>query len=669
MFTKKWLIKSLISSLAVTGFVSTILTAHAGAPIQITNAYTQSVDINTTDTIDISKGEKLTINYCISEPANMTVAIYKAIGTTSSEKVKTLSYNESKAEGCHSAVWDGSVSNKSSDGAYFYGIDAVTSDGYSAYVADWVYVKESGTTIIVNNTTTEKLKIEDIEIDNDSFDPWNNEEAEITFTLNKDSYITFEIFDEDDDEVVTLIDNESYKKGEYTVEWDGEDDDDDIVDEGDYTFELTAKINDEKDKETGEISVSEEYNNVEEETEDPRLKDVYATKTEFDPGRKEISYLVFTLTADADVQIEIYNVNGKKIEELYDENELSAGTYAVTWDGEEAIDFEGEYTYKITAKNSAGKDIQEEKITVADDKKEDKKPNVYKDKVSEIPYEPQNNNLEISFTLDKDAEVTIEIRDDEEAIVQIIDEEELTEGHHTMLWDGKDEYGEYAYDGVYEYKIIATNNKGKDVEKGYFSVEEPGTADNSVEKCGGFSDVDESYKYCEAVEWAKNKGIFEGYKNETFKPNDPIKRVEALKVVLEALDIRTLSADGENFGFKDVNRYEWYGEYLKTALSLGIVSGYPDGTFKPERSVSRIEAIVMLLNTAKAKCDLNIPTNNYGQPYYDTPNEANTKWYLSYAWFAKANNLTDNEYYLYPSDAMTRGEMADMLYRFSKMGL
>ena len=114
---------------------------------------------------------------------------------------------------------------------------------------------------------------------------------------------------------------------------------------------------------------------------------------------------------------------------------------------------------------------------------------------------------------------------------------------------------------------------------------------------------------------------------------------------------------GENLGFPDIDRYGWYMPYLKTALALGIVNGYPDGTFKPANAVLRIEALVTMLNTGKAKYGIIIPTNNYSQPYYDTPNAPDTKWYLSYAWFAKANSLTDNDYYLYPGTYMTRGEM------------
>ena len=41
---------------------------------------------------------------------------------------------------------------------------------------------------------------------------------------------------------------------------------------------------------------------------------------------------------------------------------------------------------------------------------------------------------------------------------------------------------------------------------------------------------------------------------------------------------------------------------------------------------------------------------------------------MSYVWFAKEYNLTENDYYFYPDSNMTRGEMADMLYRLYKAG-
>jgi flagellar hook assembly protein FlgD len=663
--------KKTISNWLKNATISTLISLLLGAPFTALAETLPNVQITentvTQDTIYPNEGETFTINYCINTTAYVTAGIYRAQGSNSSEKVDILEDYTEKPSGCYTLSWDGENGSQSEigttgeiveDGQYFYGIRAQGVPDKSCgdiYVAQWINVKTQDET---------DLKIIDVDVENSIFDPYDDQEVEFTFTINQGAYMTLKIYDEDNDKVATVIDEKFYKKGEYTVDWDGEDKSGDLVDQGDYTYKLTAEYGDEKDKEKGDLIVKKDYE-IDESTEDPRLKRVFATKETFDPGRNETTNVVFTLTAQADVTVKIYNEQGEKIEKILDSDNLEKGTYMAEWDGDGYEDEEGEFTYKIYAKNSKGEDLATGEIEIEEDEKYLKKPNVFKDKTDPVIYKPKNQDIEFSFKLDRDAEVTIEIRDEDYYVIaKVIDEKDMSEGSHTVKWDGIDKNGDYADNGVYTYKLIAENKKGKDVEKGNFEIQETGNAKNPQGRCGTFSDVTDTYKYCEAIEWAKSKDIFEGYSDGTFKPNQAINRVEALKVILETMEVSILSSSGENLGFPDVDRYGWYMPYLKTALSLGIVSGYPDGTFRPNDPVNRVEALVMLLNTGRVKNGLIIPTNLYGQPFFDTPNAPDTKWYLSYAWFAQSYDLTDSEYYLFPADYMSRGEMADMLYRY-----
>ena len=405
-----------------------------------------------------------------------------------------------------------------------------------------------------------------------------------------------------------------------------------------------------------------------EKTVDPRLTRVYVTKESFDPGRKEKNYIVYTLNAEADVVISIFDSNGYEIEEIYERSDQNAGTYAVEWDGDEVIGDQGTYTYQIYTENNEGYDLENGYIEVDEDEKENRKPNIYKDKSSDLPFNPKNNELDISFVLENDANVTLEIRDNSSVLATVVDEKSMSEGSHTIEFNGKDNYNLYLEDGIYQYKLIAENNKGKDVEFGNFSVEESSKAKKNYETCGSFIDVAESNSYCKAIEWAEKEGIVKGYGDDTFRPNQGINRAEALKVIMEALDVKSLDYTNGSLGFWDVNPYDWYAGYLQTALSLGIVQGYSDGSFKPYASVNRIEALKMMLETARAKDGITIATSLYGSPYLDTPSTSENMWYLSYVWFAKQHQLTDNDNYFYPGSVMTRGQMADMLYRYHQAG-
>lgn len=393
----------------------------------------------------------------------------------------------------------------------------------------------------------------------------------------------------------------------------------------------------------------------------PRLKRVYATKESFDPGSNEKTHIVFTLNTGADVTVSIHQ-KSREIVELMNEKDQSAGTYAIEWDGYEALDKAGNYTYKIFVKNDQGTDEATSDIEVQDDTKTNRKPNIYADSTDQIPFRPEYNQLGISFRTLLDSEVTIEIRDEHRVIATVIEKNPLVEGAHTIYWDGRDKNGDIVDDGLYQYKIIAENFQGKDVEFGNFEVQD--ASQTNPDRCGNFEDITRYNQYCKAIKWAAQNDIFQGYFDGSFRPNQAINRAEALKAILKSFNVTIRQLEGSNFGFADVDKFAWYNSYIGYALTLGIVQGYSDSTFRPKSSVKRVEALKILLEAAEAVDGIAIPTHLYGQPYYDTPNTAGAKWYMSYAWFAKIHDLNDNDYYFYPDNAMTRGELADLLYRY-----
>ncbi len=104
---------------------------------------------------------------------------------------------------------------------------------------------------------------------------------------------------------------------------------------------------------------------------------------------------------------------------------------------------------------------------------------------------------------------------------------------------------------------------------------------------GGFSDVSESTDYNEAIKTLQDRGVIEGYADNTFKPENTLNRAEFLKIILEG------RSDGETFTgskcFPDVED-EWFAKYVCTAKTEGIINGYPDGTFRPNQRINFVEA-------------------------------------------------------------------------------
>ncbi|MBP7113885.1 MAG: S-layer homology domain-containing protein [Candidatus Peribacteraceae bacterium] len=158
-----------------------------------------------------------------------------------------------------------------------------------------------------------------------------------------------------------------------------------------------------------------------------------------------------------------------------------------------------------------------------------------------------------------------------------------------------------------------------------------------------FTDVSSS-SYGSAIAGLAERGIVEGYVDGTFKPNAKINRAEFLKILMEARFPEKTPSDLRCFVDLDVQTPQWYARTTCAAEELGIVQGYPDGSFRPEQSVQLDEALKMALLTY----GINPPATG-GAWYERYLNEARLRGILV--------SLLSN-----PARTITRGEMAQIAY-------
>ncbi len=109
-----------------------------------------------------------------------------------------------------------------------------------------------------------------------------------------------------------------------------------------------------------------------------------------------------------------------------------------------------------------------------------------------------------------------------------------------------------------------------------------------------FDDVSVSHWAAPYIEKAKAIGIVSGYADGSFRPDNEINRVEALKILLLASG---LNIEGDTMNFSDTVRGAWYTKYVSFAQSLGIVGGYADGSFKPGNAIKRSEMAKIAVET------------------------------------------------------------------------
>ena len=103
-----------------------------------------------------------------------------------------------------------------------------------------------------------------------------------------------------------------------------------------------------------------------------------------------------------------------------------------------------------------------------------------------------------------------------------------------------------------------------------------------------YSDVSADQWYNNAVSTMTRAGIVNGYPDGTFRPNAPITRAEMAKII--ALFAKL---DKSTDRFPDAAGH-WAEAYIRLAAGNGWIEGYPDGTFRPNQSITRAETVTMI---------------------------------------------------------------------------
>ena len=115
----------------------------------------------------------------------------------------------------------------------------------------------------------------------------------------------------------------------------------------------------------------------------------------------------------------------------------------------------------------------------------------------------------------------------------------------------------------------------------------------------GFSDVPAGQWYTVAVSTLANAGAINGCGDGTFHPNQAISRAQFVTILA---GIYGVNASG-GMPFSDVGR-SWYYDAVATAYANGWVSGFTDGTFHPNQTIPRAEAVSILNRVLGRSCDL-----------------------------------------------------------------
>ncbi|GAU77017.1 S-layer homology domain-containing protein [Fusibacter sp. 3D3] len=144
------------------------------------------------------------------------------------------------------------------------------------------------------------------------------------------------------------------------------------------------------------------------------------------------------------------------------------------------------------------------------------------------------------------------------------------------------------------------------------------TQENSI----NFSDVSVSDWYYSSVKKAVAAGYIKGYPDNTMGPNRSITRQEAAIIIAKVKGLELTSLNINNFS--DASSIaNWSRSYVGAVVNAGLMSGYPDGTFRPTDIIKRAEALVALNNAMSASYTAYDASGIYG-PATGIENVANT---------------------------------------------
>ncbi|MDO5301115.1 MAG: S-layer homology domain-containing protein [Tissierellia bacterium] len=123
---------------------------------------------------------------------------------------------------------------------------------------------------------------------------------------------------------------------------------------------------------------------------------------------------------------------------------------------------------------------------------------------------------------------------------------------------------------------------------------------SGVDYPADFTDVQANDWYKNPVGYAAQVGIVSGYPDGTFGPNKSITRAEFATIAARFAQL----TEGEEVNFVDLTDAHWSYKSVQLAAANGWISGYPDGTFRPDKEITRAEVTAITNRMLNRRADL-----------------------------------------------------------------
>ncbi len=157
------------------------------------------------------------------------------------------------------------------------------------------------------------------------------------------------------------------------------------------------------------------------------------------------------------------------------------------------------------------------------------------------------------------------------------------------------------------------------------------------------------------------KDVINVYPDGTFKPEENITRGDFATALAKLMNLVPVS----DLKFNDLSNYP-NQKYINALVENGIINGYPDGTFRPQQPLKKVESVVIILKALGMKQEEEIISLDNYLPFNDVNNQ---HWASDYVKIAQKLNLIDNtgDTYFYPDRLTSRATAAKFLTEFEDL--
>lgn len=380
-------------------------------------------------------GTNAYIQYTLGQDANVTINVFKENG----DHVKTLLNNIKKYSGFNSQSWDGKDQNGVlvPDGNYKLVVEAKDAAGTQVGLAEVTFM------------AARQPAISGVTDAPDPFNPSNGEQSTIQFTVSSGHIQKVTILK--GYEVVRTWNTTQEVKapGTYTWNWDGKDNNGNIVGDGIYTYQIEATspmVSSFKSTYKGTVNVEKEA---------PKVTAITTTPNplKISSGSMTVAY---TLSENAKVTMKIMDAAGNTVKTILNAISKNAGYNSSAWDGKDAAGAyvaEGTYTVVINAVDNFSNSSGDQSVTV----KAGYLPAITGAAANPTSFNPAIAQSNISYSISKNSLVTVQIFNGYNSVRTIVDKQSQTAGDNSVPWDGKDDAGQIVGDGNYTYQITAVS--------------------------------------------------------------------------------------------------------------------------------------------------------------------------------------------------------------------